>query len=182
MFHVSYIFLNKCLYFSYYVAGAGYLLDRPCIFIWIYSCLNLFLLGRSLKIFFFVVAGRHLVSGHNSYRACKRGTTSFWAAPHEGFIPHSKEQPPDTGRKLQQTPQGVCWSLFEQGAELCEFHEIRMSRHLFMCSLIWSRYILVEFFKSLMSAVFHTLSFFLSKWVRFVSLHCNMFLFVFLKD
>ena len=33
-FLVSCIFFNKCLYFSYYVAG--YLLDRPCIYIMVH--------------------------------------------------------------------------------------------------------------------------------------------------
>ena len=34
MDNVSYIFFIKCLYFSYYMAG--YLLDRPCIYVYVY--------------------------------------------------------------------------------------------------------------------------------------------------
>ena len=40
IYNVSYIFFNKCLYFSYYMAG--YLLDRPCIL------LNSMMLGLAM--------------------------------------------------------------------------------------------------------------------------------------
>lgn len=68
----------------------------------------------------FAVAGGHLVPGHYGHRACQGGAAAFRAASHEGPVPYPKEQPPDAGRELQQTPQGVRGGLFEQGAELCE--------------------------------------------------------------
>ncbi|XP_025064418.1 serine/threonine-protein kinase 24 isoform X5 [Alligator sinensis] len=54
------------------------------------------------------VTGGYLVIRYNSHRTCKRRTTSFRVASNEGFIPHSKEQSTNVGRKLQQTPQRIC--------------------------------------------------------------------------
>ena len=48
-FHVSCIILNKCLYFSYYMAG--YLLDRRCILAGAIDPFSLILLSSSLLLF-----------------------------------------------------------------------------------------------------------------------------------
>lgn len=69
---------------------------------------------------FLCVPGWYLVFGHHSHRAGKRWATPLRAAPHEGFIPHPKEQPAHTGGQLQQTAQGVCWGLSQQRAQFCK--------------------------------------------------------------
>lgn len=49
------------------------------------------------------VSGRYLVVGYNCNRVGQGRATPLWTAPHEGFIPHPKEQPANSGGKLQQT-------------------------------------------------------------------------------
>lgn len=66
------------------------------------------------------VSGRHLVAGHHGHRAGEGRAAALGAAPHEGSLPHPKEQPANAGGQLQQTAQGVCGGLPQQGAQLCE--------------------------------------------------------------
>ena len=65
--------------------------------------------------------GGYLVSGHHSHRAGERRAASLGAPPHEGFIPHPKEQPAHAGGQLQQTAQGVHRGLPQQRAQFCMF-------------------------------------------------------------
>ena len=66
-----------------------------------------------------VRSGGYLVSGHHSHWAGERRAASLGAPPHEGFIPHPKEQPAHAGGQLQQTAQGVHRGLPQQRAQFC---------------------------------------------------------------